>query len=108
MSGLISLAAGQLSQYQPSSSQGQGGSRQGQGTFARPAPGGGSGAVRGGGGGGGGRGGGGGGEDHQGLDWLRESVPGEPGVDYPVFSLPVPDNDFRSDSPPLVSSSEVF
>lgn len=35
--------------------------------------------------------------DHQGLDWLRESVPGEPGVDYPVFSLPVPDNDFSCD-----------
>ena len=28
--------------------------------------------------------------DHEGsddpLDWLRESVPGEPGVDYPVFA----------------------
>ena len=28
--------------------------------------------------------------DHDGssdpLDWLRESVPGEPGVDYPVFA----------------------
>ena len=54
------------------------------------------GSVRGVGGGqaqGGGQGSG--GEDHQGLDWLRESVPGEPGVDYPVYSLPVPDNAFR-------------
>ena len=28
--------------------------------------------------------------DHDGsddpLDWLRESIPGEPGVDYPIFS----------------------
>jgi hypothetical protein len=28
--------------------------------------------------------------DHNGsddpLDWLRESIPGEPGVDYPIFA----------------------
>ncbi len=24
--------------------------------------------------------------DHQGLDWLLESVPGQPGTDYPIFS----------------------
>merc|ERR1711976_211435 len=30
------------------------------------------------------------------LDWLRESVPGEPGVDYPIFSSP-PDTGFTCD-----------
>ncbi|CAG0881698.1 unnamed protein product [Darwinula stevensoni] len=25
-------------------------------------------------------------DHHAGLDWLRDSVPGEPGVDYPIFS----------------------
>ena len=108
-------AVAQLSQYQPGLSEGrgqsQGDNRQGQGNRARPSPGGPSTAGRGGGsggggGGGGGRGGGGGGgSDHQGLDWLRESVPGEPGVDYPVYSLPVPDNAFRSDSSHLDFSS---
>ncbi len=24
--------------------------------------------------------------DHQGLDWLLESVPGQPGTDYPIYS----------------------
>ena len=24
--------------------------------------------------------------DHVGLDWLRDSVPGEPGVNYPIYS----------------------
>merc|ERR1719288_100814 len=42
-------------------------------------------------------GGGGGGHGHGGsgdpLDWLRESVPGEPGVDYPIFASP-PDTGF--------------
>ena len=27
------------------------------------------------------------------LDWLRDSVPGEPGVDYPIFAR-VPDTSF--------------
>ena len=48
--------------------------------------------------GGGGRGGGGGGgKDHQGLDWLIETIPGEPGVDYPIYSLPAPDTSFSCD-----------
>ena len=42
-------------------------------------------AARGGQGSGQGGGQGSGGDEHQGLDWLRESVPGEPGVDYPVY-----------------------
>ncbi len=25
------------------------------------------------------------GGDHQGLDWLLESVPGQPGTDYPIY-----------------------
>ena len=29
--------------------------------------------------------------DHEGssdpLDWLRDSIPGEPGVDYPIFAV---------------------
>ena len=31
-----------------------------------------------------------GGHSHSGdpLDWLREAVPGEPGLDYPIFSSP--------------------
>ena len=97
----VSLIRCQLSQYTPGQSGRNvpgGNNRQGAsggGGFGRP------GGVSGGrvGGNGGGRGGGGdngGGDDpHQGLDWLRDSVPGEPGVDYPIFSLPVPDNDFR-------------
>lgn len=32
--------------------------------------------------------------DHVGLDWLRDSVPGEPGVDYPIFGQ-VPETSFR-------------
>ncbi|XP_069975361.1 titin isoform X2 [Penaeus vannamei] len=32
--------------------------------------------------------------DHVGLDWLRDSVPGEPGVDYPIFGQ-VPKTSFR-------------
>ena len=46
---------------------------------------------------GGGGGGGGGGKDHQGLDWLIETIPGEPGVDYPIYSLPAPDTSFSCD-----------
>lgn len=26
------------------------------------------------------------GGDHQGLDWLLESVPGQPGTDYPIYA----------------------
>ena len=77
----------QLSQYQPELTP----ARAGAGGVNRQGQGGG----RGGGGGRGKGGGGGGGGEHQGLDWLRDSVPGEPGVDYPVFSLPVPENSFR-------------
>ena len=50
-----------------------------------------------GGGNGAGGGGGGGGKDHQGLDWLIETIPGEPGVDYPIYSLPAPDTSFSCD-----------
>ena len=32
--------------------------------------------------------------DHQGLDWLRDALPGEPGLDYPIYSLPTPDTSF--------------
>nr|XP_045626046.1 proline-rich extensin-like protein EPR1 [Procambarus clarkii] len=28
------------------------------------------------------------------LEWLRESVPGEPGVDYPILGWPIVDTDF--------------
>ena len=27
-----------------------------------------------------------GGDDHEGLDWLLKSVPGQPGTDYPIFA----------------------
>ncbi len=27
------------------------------------------------------------------LDWLRDSIPGEPGVDYPIFAM-IPDTEF--------------
>ena len=98
MSGLSSLAHCQLSQYSPGGggrnsnrNVGEGNQRQGAGQGFGGSQG--VGNVRGVGGQGGGQGGG--GEDHQGLDWLRDSVPGEPGVDYPVYSLPVPDNAFR-------------
>ena len=87
-----SLVQCQLSQYTPRAS-GQdrnNNNRQGAGGGGRRP---GRGAVSGGRAGGGQ--GGGGGDSHQGLDWLRDSVPGEPGVDYPVFTLPVADNDFR-------------
>ena len=35
-----------------------------------------------------------GGGDQQGLDWLRDALPGEPGVDYPIYSLPTPQTSF--------------
>ena len=38
-----------------------------------------------------------GGDDHEGgnyLAWLRDSVPGEPGVDYPILYSPDPDTSF--------------
>ena len=35
------------------------------------------------------------GETHQdGVQWLREALPGEPGVDYPIYSLPAPQTSF--------------
>ena len=79
---------------------GSGGSRQGSGGFS-----GGSGSSSTGftgnngfnGGGIGGGGGNGGGGDHQGLDWLRDALPGEPDVDYPVYSLPPPESSFSCD-----------
>ena len=33
-------------------------------------------------------------EDHQGLDWFQDAIPGEPGVDYPTYFLPTPDTSF--------------
>merc|ERR1712083_30507 len=36
----------------------------------------------------------GGGDEHQGLDWLREALPGEPEIDYPIYSLPPPTSSF--------------
>ena len=30
----------------------------------------------------------------QDLEYLREALPGEPGVDYPIFSLPPPETSF--------------
>ena len=35
-------------------------------------------------------------EDGDGLDWLRRTVPGEPGLDYPVLSSPQ-QSDFTCD-----------
>ena len=98
---LIKNVTSQLSQYGsssggdslPSRDNGGGGARQGSGGFNI-----GSGSsVQQGNRGGGGGGGDGSGLDHQGLDWLRDSVPGEPGVDYPIYSLPVPDSSFSCD-----------
>ena len=99
---LIKNVTSQLSQYGSSSGGGglsssrggsAGGARQGSGGFNR-----GSGSsVQQGGRGGGGGGSSGSGSDHQGLDWLRDSVPGEPGVDYPIYGLPVPDSSFSCD-----------
>ena len=35
------------------------------------------------------------GENYQdGVEWLREALPGEPGVDYPIYSLPAPQTSF--------------
>ena len=34
------------------------------------------------------------GKHQQGDDWLREALPGEPGVDYPIYSFPVPETSF--------------
>ena len=36
------------------------------------------------------------GQDHEGLDWLIESVPGVPGEDYPIYAE-VPDTGFTCD-----------
>ena len=30
----------------------------------------------------------------QGVDYLREALPGEPGLDYPIYSLPAPETSF--------------
>ena len=97
---LLDLASSQLPTYGSSSSVGGrvssgggntgGGSRQGGGGFNRGT----GGSVQGSRGGGGNSGSGG---DHQGLDWLRDSVPGEPGVDYPLYGLPVPESSFSCD-----------
>jgi len=37
-----------------------------------------------------------GGDDHQGLDWLLKSVPGQPGTDYPIFAE-APETSFLCD-----------
>ena len=37
-----------------------------------------------------------GGDDHQGLDWLLKSVPGQPGTDYPIFAE-APETSFACD-----------
>ena len=106
---LFSLLSAQLPQYVGSVGSGSprgtvgigsGDSRQGSGGFSA-----GSGSSSTGftgnngfnGGGIGGGGGNGGGGDHQGLDWLRDALPGEPDVDYPVYSLPPPESSFSSD-----------
>ena len=97
--GLIDSVTSQLPSYGSSSGGGGlssgrgnvgGGSRQGSGGFNSGS----GGSVQGSRGGGRNSGGDG---DHQGLDWLRDSVPGEPGVDYPIYSLPVPDSSFSCD-----------
>merc|ERR1719244_2250458 len=72
---------------------GSGASRQGSGGFSGSSGSSSIGSVRNNGGGGQGGGGGGGG-DHQGLDWLREALPGEPEIDYPIYSLPPPTSSF--------------
>ena len=36
------------------------------------------------------------GQEHEGLDWLIESVPGVPGEDYPIYAE-VPDTGFSCD-----------
>ena len=36
------------------------------------------------------------GQEHEGLDWLIESVPGVPGEDYPIYAE-VPDTGFTCD-----------
>ena len=104
---LIDLAFSQLATYGSSSSAGGGlssargnvggGSRQGSGGFNRGT----GGSTQGSRGGGGNSGSGG---DHQGLDWLRDSVPGEPGVDYPIYGLPVPESSFSCDGRVIISS----
>ena len=35
--------------------------------------------------------------DHKGLQWLMDTIPGDPGVDYQIYSLPVPDSSFSCD-----------
>ena len=42
-------------------------------------------------------GGNGGGEDHHGLDWLRNALPGEPDVNYPLYSLPPQESSISCD-----------
>ena len=72
---------------------GSGASRQGSGGFSGSSGSSSIGSVRN--NGDGGQGGVGGvGGDHQGLDWLREALPGEPEIDYPIYSLPPPTSSF--------------
>merc|ERR1711874_619535 len=109
----VSIVRSQLPQYGSNSGSGtpigtvgalpvniginSGDSRQGSGGFSGSSGSSSSGSIGNGGGGGfsgGGGGGGGGGGDHQGLDWLRDALPGEPDLDYPIYSLPPPESSF--------------
>ena len=46
-----------------------------------------------------------GGDDHQGLDWLLKSVPGQPGTDYPIFAE-APETSFVCDG--QVEGGRIF
>ena len=84
---------------------GSGGSRQGSGGFRGGSGSSSAGAI---GNNGGGQGGGGGGGDHQGLDWLREALPGEPEIDYPIYSLPPPASSFSCDNRVILSATRLW
>ena len=49
----------------------------------------------------------GGGDDHQGLDWLLKSVPGQPGTDYPIFAE-VPETGFGCEGQVEGGESLIF
>ena len=48
-----------------------------------------------------------GGDDHQGLDWLLKSVPGQPGTDYPIFAE-APETSFGCEGQVEGGKNEIF
>ena len=100
----VGIGSGGSKQGSGGSKQGTGGSKQGRGG-SKQGNGGSNGGFRGDLAAAIGNNGGVGGGDHQGLDWLREALPGEPEIDYPIYSLPPPASSFSCDNRVILSAT---